>query len=393
MMNNLVDFSHEERASIAPARWTLRVAMVGIVMLIAWAAVSKIDQVTRAPAQIIAAAKTQTIQSVESGVLTLLHVKEGDVVKKGQLLVTFEKERAQAAVSDGSAKVAALKITLARLHAEVYGTRLKFDPQLQEYADYIRNQTLLYNRRKQAIDQDVVSLQKMLKLAEEELRINAPLAKAGDIGQSDMLRLQRAVADIQAQITNKRNKYFQDAQAEMTKAQEDLNTQGETLRDRSQVLVHTELQAPLDGIVKNIKITTLGAVLRPGDTVMEILPSGGDLIAEAKIPPADIGFIRLGQVASVKLDAFDYSIFGAMRGEVSYISADTLTEETKQGPQPYYRVTIRILESEFKGANADQIEIRPGMTATVEIKALERTVLSYIAKPIAKVFSQSLGER
>lgn len=392
-MEYLLHSHIEDIKSPVQARWTLRVAIVGIGALIAWAAVSRIDQVTRAPAQIIAAAKTQTIQSPENGVMTRLHVKEGDAVKAGQLLVTLEKERAQAAVSDSSAKVAALKITLARLHAEVYGKPLKFDPELREYSDYIRNQTDLYNKRKQAINQDVASLSSMLALAEKELQMNQPLEKAGDIGQSEMLRLRRSVADIQAQITNKRNKYFQDAQAEMTKAQEDLSSQSEQLRDRSQLLEHTELLAPVDGIVKNIRITTIGAVIRPGDIVLEILPVGDDLIAEAKIPPADIGFVKLGQSASVKLDAFDYSIFGAMRGEVSYISADTIIEETKQGPQPYYRVNIRILQSEFKGTSADQIEIRPGMTATVEIKALERTILSYLTKPITKTFAQSLGER
>jgi len=392
-MEHLLNFQGAEIAAPAHARWTLRAAVVGISLLIGWSAVSKIDQVTRAPAQIIAAAKTQIIQSPESGVMTRLHVHEGDAVKAGELLVTLEKERAQAAVSDSSAKVAALKITLARLHAEVYGKPLKFDPELHQYSDYIRNQTDLYNKRKQAIDQDIASLNNMLKLAVEELKMNETLEKTGDIGQSDMLRLRRSVADIQAQITNKRNKYFQDAQAEMTKAQEDLSSQGEQLRDRSQLLEHTELVAPVDGIVKNIKIVTIGAVMRPGDIVMEILPIGGDLIAEAKIPPADIGFVKLGQSASVKLDAFDYSIFGAKRGEVSYISADTLVEETKQGPQPYYRVNIRILQSEFKGVNAEQIEILPGMTATVEIKAMERTILSYLTKPITKTFSQSLGER
>jgi adhesin transport system membrane fusion protein len=296
-------------------------------------------------------------------------------------------------VSDSSAKVAALKITLSRLHAEVYAKPLTFAPALKSYSDYIRNQTDLYNKRKQAIDQDVASLNTILELAQQELDMNLPLEKKGDIGKSEILRFKRTGADIQAQITNKRNKYFQDAQAEMTKAQEELSTQGEQLRDRSQLLQQTELLAPMDGIIKNIKITTLGAVIRPGDTVLEILPAGGDLIAEAKIPPADIGFIKQGQPASVKLDAYDYSIFGAMRGEVAYISADTIIEETKQGPQPYYRVNIRILQSEFKGVTANQIEVRPGMTATVEIKALERTVLSYLIKPIAKTFAQSLGER
>jgi adhesin transport system membrane fusion protein len=375
------------------ARWTLRVAMLGMLVIIFWASVSKIDQVTRAPAQIIASAKTQIIQSPENGIVTRMHVKEGDQVKAGQTLVTLEKERAQAAVSDSSAKVAALKITLARLRAEVYGEPLQFDPELSAYTDYIRNQSSLYKKRKTAIDQDLGSVGAMLALAQQELKMNQSLEASGDVGRVEIIRLQRAVADLQAQMTNKRNKYFQDAQADMTKAQEELNTQGEQLRDRNQVLEHTELVAPSVGIVKNIKVTTLGGVIRAGDVVMEILPTGGDLIAEAKVSTTDIAFVKQGQSATVKLDAYDYSIFGAMKGEVTYISADTIIEETKQGPQPYYRVNIRIDGAEFMGAQAQKIHIRPGMTANVDIKADERTVLSYFTKPITKTFSQSLGER
>jgi membrane fusion protein, adhesin transport system len=375
------------------ARWILRVACLSIVGLVVWAGIAKVDQITRAQATVIASGRTQVIQSPESGVLTRLHVKEGENIKEGQLLATLEKDRAQAAVNDSQSKVAALKITLARLQAETYGQPLKFDGNLKLYPDYIRNQTQLYEKRKAAIDQDVGSLQTMVALAQNELNMNLALEKTGDVSKSEILRLQRAVADLQAQITNKRNKYFQDAQAEMTKAQEELNTQSEQLRDRSQVLQHTELRAPAAGIVKNLKVTTVGAVLRPGDTVLEILPTDGDLVVEAKISPTDIAFISTGQTASVKFDAYDYAIFGAMRGEVNYISADTLTEETRQGTNTYYRVLIRIHGSEYHAKGGDQIKVRPGMTASVDIKALERTVLSYLTKPVTKTLNQSLGER
>jgi adhesin transport system membrane fusion protein len=162
------------------------------------------------------------------------------------------------------------------------------------------------------------------------------------------------------------------------------------------LLEHTELLAPSAGVVKNVRLTTGGAVVRPGDMVMEIMPTGGNLIAEAKISPADIAFVEVGQKAQVKLDAYDYSIFGSMSGEVSYISADTLTEEGRQpasAPSTYYRVHVLIREPEFKGKAGNEIQIRPGMTASVDIKAAERTVLSYLVKPIAKTFTQSLGER
>lgn len=378
-----------------PQRSRIAIAIMagGLVVILVWASFSKIDQVTRAPARVIAAERTQVIQAPDAGVVTKLHVREGDVVKAGQSLVTLEKERAQAAADDSKAKVAALRITVTRLQAEMYGKPLRFAADLQPFGDYIRNQTDLYNRRQKAFNEDIGSLQRMLKIAERELQINSELVANGDVSAAEVLRLQRGAADINAQITNRRNKYFQDTQTEMTKAQEDLNTQQELWRDRSQVLEHTELLAPANGIVNNIRATTLGAVLKAGDTVLEISPTDGDLIAEAKVSPADIAFIEVGQTAFVKLDAYDSAIFGSLTGKVIYVSPDSLTEETRQGPTSYYRVHVLVKEAEFKGNKSHEIQMRPGLTATVEIKAQERTVLSYLTKPITKTLGNSLGER
>lgn len=375
------------------SRLGIAIIVAGLLTLLIWAAFSKIDQVTRASARVIAAERTQVIQTPDAGVVTKLHVREGDVVKTGQLLVTLEKERAQAAVDDSKAKVAALRITVSRLQAEVYGKPLRFESDLQVYSDYIRNQTDLYNRRQTAFNGDIGSLQRMLKIADRELQINSRLVATFDVSVAEVLRLERAAADISAQITNRRNKYFQDSQTEMTKAQEDLNTQQELLRDRIQVLDHTELLSPANGIVNNIRATTLGAVLRAGDTVLEISPTDGDLIAEAKVNPSDIAFVEVGQTAFVKLDAYDSSIFGALTGRVIYVSPDSLTEDSKQGPTSFYRVHVLVKEAEFKGSKTREIQMRTGLTATVEIKARERTVLSYLTKPISKTLSYSMGER
>jgi adhesin transport system membrane fusion protein len=374
-------------------RLVLLTVVVGLAVALTWAAFARIDQVTRAPARVIAAERSQVVQAPDAGVVTRLHVREGDVVRVGQLLVTLEKERAQAGVDDSRAKVAALRITLARLQAEVYGKPLHFDLDLEAYGDYIRNQRDLYERRRRAFNEDVDSLQRILRIAERELEINSHLVATGDVSAAEVLRLERGAADVRAQLANRRNKYFQDAQAEMTKAQEDLNTQQELLRDRGQVLDHTELVAPANGIVSNIRATTLGAVLRAGDTVLEISPTDGDLIAEAKVSPADIAFVEVGQTAYVKLDAYDSSIFGALTGRVSYISPDSLSEETRQGPTSYYRVHVLVKGSDFKGRHGQEIQMRPGLTATVEIKARERTVLSYLTKPINKTLHDSFGER
>ena len=383
------------------ARWVLRIIISGVILLCIWAAIGKVDQVTRTQAVLITADRTQLIQSPDGGVLTELHVKEGQSVKAGQLLVTLQKDRAAAAVSDSSAKVAALRITLARLHAEVYGKPLKFSDELTHYTEYIRNQTDLYNKRQTAFKDDIRALENILALAEDELHINRQLEATGDVSRAEVLRLQRSVADIKAQLASKRNKYFQDAQTEMTKAQEDLSTQSEQLKDRTQVLEHTELIAPMDAVVNSIKVTTIGGVVKPGETVIELLPTGEDLIAEAKIPPADMAFVKLGQDASIKIDAYDSAIYGGLRGKVDYISADALfAEKASPGvpigpnnPPIYYIVRVRITGSEFHGEKAREIKMRPGLTASVEIKALERSVLSYLTKPITKTFDQALGER
>jgi len=382
------DATNSHRAS-----WHFRIIVIGVLVLVAWAYIGKIDQVTRAQAIIMPLERTQLVQSPDGGVITQLHVREGEEVKAGQILVTLQKERAQAAVDDASAKVAALRITLARLQAEVYGTPLKFATDLHLYSEYIRNQTDLYNKRRTAFRDDIAALRNIIKLAEEELAMISKLDASGDVSRAEVLRLQRSVADIRAQMVNKQNKYFQDAQAEMTKAQEDLSTQTEQLRDRHQLLEHTELTAQKDAVVNNILVNTLGGVVRPGETIIELLPLSDNLIAEAKVPSSDIAFVIIGQEASVKLDAYDSSIFGSLLGTVSYISPDVLTEDTPRGPFSYYRVHIQITSSEFKGDKARDIKLRPGLSASVDIKAMERTVLSFITKPITKTFGQSMGER
>ena len=367
-------------------------SLIGIIILVVWAYFAQIDQVTRATGTIIASARTQDIQAVEGGVLTEILVKEGEDVTKGQLIVTLEEERAQAAVANSGSKIAALKAKLARLEAEIFERPLVFPEGIKNYSEYIKNQTQLYNRRKQAIDQDVSSLQKMMVLAQQELSMNEPLLSYGDVSQADVIKLRRQVAEIQAQITNKRNKYFEEAQLEMTKAQEELNTELEQLRDHSQVLEEKKLFAPTDGTVKNILVTTIGGVVKPGEIIMEILPTSSDLIVEAKVSPVDIAYVKEQQVASVKLDAYDYSIFGAMTGNVVYISPDTLMEQTPKGEEPYYRIQIKITGAEFSGRR-DEIVIKPGMTASVDIKSRQRSVLSYLTKPLTKTFSEGLGER
>lgn len=380
------------KPNVNRSRLSIWIALIGIIVLVVWASFAKIDQVTRATATVIASDRTQEIQASEGGVLTELAVTEGEDVKEGQLLVVLEEERAKAAVDNSASKTAALQAKIARLNAEIFERPLVFPKEVESYPEYEQNQRALYERRRQAINEEVSSLEKMLVLARQELSMNQPLLEYGDVSQADVIKLSRQVAEIEAQINNKRNKYFEEAQAEMTKAQEELDTELEQLRDRAQVLQEKRLMAPTEGTVKNINVTTIGGVVKPGEIIMQILPTSSELIIDAKVSPADIAYVKEGQDATVKLDAYDYSIFGAMKGTVSYISPDTLLEQTPKGEEPYYRVLILITEAEFKG-RGDEIVIKPGMTASVDIKAMERTVLSYLTKPLTKTLSEGLGER
>lgn len=380
------------KPKIGRARFTIWIAVVGIIILITWASFAKIDQVTRAKATVIASDRTQQIQASEGGILTEILVSEGDEVKKGQLLVVLEEERAKAAYDSSATKSAALQAQLARLNAEIFDRPLTFPDSVRQYPEYVENQTQLYNRRRQAINEEVLSLEQMLVLAKRELDMNEPLLEYGDVSQADVIKLRRQVAEIEAQINNKRNKYFEEAQAEMTKAQEELDSELEQLRDRTQVLEEKRLLSPQDGKVNSINVTTIGGVVKPGEVIMELLPTSSDLIVQAQVSPADIAYVKEGQAASVKLDAYDFSIFGAMNGTVVYISPDTLMEQTPKGEEPYYRVLIKIGKAQFADRGED-IVIKPGMTASVDIKARERTVLSYLTKPITKTLSEGFGER
>jgi len=382
----------------APGSMRLIVLMfVVLASLAGWASVSELDQIARAQGQVIASARTQVIQSSIDGIIEGVLVQEGQRVKKGEILIRLDRSQAVAARQDSLGKVAALKAGLIRLQAEVFNRPLKFPADVLAYPEFVANQSELFKRRQEALRAEISALEESLQLVRQELTLSEKLAATGDIGQAEVIRLQKQVADLKGQITNRRNKYFQDAQEQMTKAEEDLATQQQSLAERTTIYERTEIEAPADGLVKSIQLTTPGAKVRPGDVILELLPTGGELIVEAKLKPADIAYLRVGLPAAIKLDAFDYSIYGVLHGTVTYISPDALTEKTAQGEHAYYRVQIRMDEAALAERNRVQggkaVEIQPGMTATVDIRTGRHTVLSYLTKPITKTLTESMSER
>ena len=378
--------------SIKSSRAFLYTVLIGFIALCFWAIKFEIEQSVRAQGQIIASTKTQVIQSPDNGIISAINVKEGDSVKKDDILVVLDKERANASFNDAKNKVAALKITFARLQAEVYDKDLTFPKEVLQYKNLIETQKDLYKRRKQAINEEISSLRDNLKLINKELDMNMPLLKSGDVSKTDILKLQRQIIEIEGQITNKKNKYFQDAQALMLKTQEDLAEQQQNLLDKEQLVDHTVITSPSDGIVKNVMFTTIGGVLRQSDEIMQILPNS-DLIVEAKILPRDMSYLRKGLAVMIKLDAYDYVIYGGMKGELIYISADSLSEKTAQGENIYYKALIKIVGKEFKEKFSKKIQINPGMTVSLDIITGERTVMTYLLKPLLKTLNESMSEK
>ena len=261
-------------------------------LALAWSFWAELDQVSRAPGQIIPSGRIQVIQSTDGGQITSIHVREGDHVRKGQVLVELDDIKLRAAVAEAQGKVASLMSTMSRIDAELFDRPLSFPAEVRAFPEFVSNQTLLYQKRRQALQDQLAALRRMLGLMDQELDMNMPLLTQGDVSKADVLRLQRSVSDLQSQIVNVRNKYIEDLQTEYAKTEEDLVTAREVLAQRTDGLKDTKIIAPVDGIVKNVKLTTLGGVLRPSDEVMSIVPTGEKLILECKMSPKDIAYVR-----------------------------------------------------------------------------------------------------
>ncbi len=377
------------------SRWALWSLLLTCLVFFGWAYFAEIDQITRAPGSVISSARSQIIQSQDGGVIEEMMVREGDVVQRDQVLVKIDGTRQQSSYLETRAKAAGLAITVARLQAEVLGREPRFPPEAKAYPEFRDTQTMLFKKRQSAIQEELKSYENIKAIVQKELNMTRPLLKTGDVSATEVLRLERQIADTQSQITNRKNKYFQDTQAELSKALEDLAGVEQIMAQRKDQLTQTELRAPLHGIVKNVRVTTRGGVIRPGEEVMQIVPLEEDLVIEAKVSPADIAFIKTGMKATVKIDAYDYTIYGDLSGTLSYISPDTLTENlnVQQGEQPYYRVQVKTDGRMFSGRPDQKLDIQPGMTSMVEIKTGSNTVLKYLSKPVIKTLNQSLGER
>ncbi|MDB9805173.1 HlyD family efflux transporter periplasmic adaptor subunit [Porticoccaceae bacterium] len=375
------------------SRRILTVSMLALGVFFIWANIATLEEITRAPAIVIASSRTQLIQSQDGGVLEQLLVKEGDRVVAGQVLALIDETRARAAFLEARSKVAALSAQQSRLMAELFDTQPQYERVLDDYPDFIQRQNSLLVVRLEAHLDELSAMDIMKVIVQEQLAINLPLYRAGDVSQSDILTLERQVAELSARISKVSNDYLQDVESQLTRVNGEVDASRQLLKQRKSLLDQTKLISSMDGIVKSVAITTVGGVVRPGEDVMQIVPTEDQLLFEAKVSPKDIAFVNEGMAAFIKVDAWDYTIFGDLHAEVIFVSADTVEREMKAGELPSYTVRLRSQGARFDNKRAQNIKIQPGMTATAEILTGERTVFQYLAKPIIKTLDESFSER
>ena len=362
-------------------------------MLVAliWAWFGVLDEVSTGTGKVIPSSREQVLQSLEGGILTELYVHEGDQVQAGEVVARLDPTRSQSSVGESAARYRAALAAASRLRAEVNDTRLTFPDELSGWPDLIAAETRLYNTKRAQLNDATKQFKASLALANRELAITQRLAKSGAASNVEVLRLQREKSDLELKLTDMRSQYYVQARDELAKASAEADSLAEVIKGREDTVTRLTIRAPMRGIVKNIKVSTVGGVVPPNGELMNIVPLNDRLLVEARLSPRDIAFIHPGQRAVVKISAYDYAIYGGLNGVVESISPDTIQDEVK--PEIYYyRVFIRTDNDYVQNKAGRRFSITPGMVSTVDIKTGEKTVMDYLVKPFNKA-EEAMRER
>jgi adhesin transport system membrane fusion protein len=329
--------------------------------------------------------REQVIASLEGGILRELMVIEGQLVVEGQALAMLDPTRAEAQQAEGQARRLALRGAVTRLQAESTGSALRFPPELDGADDVVEGETASFNARARSLTEGVESTRRSVALVQRELGIAESMSAKGLMSEVEVMRLRRQVNDLNLQAQERVNRFRQEASSEMVKVRTELALLEEQLVVRDDMLKRTTLTSPVRGVVKQIRSNTIGGVVAPGAPVMEILPLGPRVLVEARVKPADIGFVRVGQKVEIKLSAYEYTVYGGLKGTVYSISPDALGDpdraSTAEGT--YYRALVHADGSTLKGGGKE-LPVLPGMTGQVEIRTGQRSVLGFVLRPMLK---------
>lgn len=419
--------------STLKTRFMLWLALVAVFWLIIWAYFAKIDQLTRGQGKVIPSHQMQVIQNLEGGIISELLVKEGDLVKKGDVLIRIDDTGFSSSFEESKLRFYELKAKTIRLQAEAHGTDFELDPQIKELSskeiadekslfksnkEQAKNSIMIYTRQLRQrrnelaeANAKIQQLQNNFDLFIKELEINKPLVASGVVSKVEFIKLQRQASTTEGElkvttlsiprlisvIEESKNKITDVRLSFQNKAKEELN---EVLAEMARIeqttlaqedrVQRTLVKSPVNGTINRLLINTVGGVVQPGMDIVEIVPIEDTLLVEAKIRPADIAFLRPGQKVIVKFSAYDFAIYGSLEGTLTHISADTIIDEIDK--QNYYLIRVKT-EQNFLGEDDGKLQIIVGMTADIDIITGKKTVLDYILKPLLRAQQNALSER
>ncbi|NDO79917.1 secretion protein HlyD [Citrobacter sp. NCU1] len=368
--------------------WTIFIMLAGFLL---WAKFFTLDEVSTGSGKVVPSSREQVVQSLEGGIIYQLNIREGDIVERGQLLAELDRTKTESSVKESASRLKAGIARAARLDAEVNSHALIFPAEVADDAVLIKTETDLYNTRKAALEEGVSGLKEGISLVRQQLNMTEPLVRQGAASSVEVLRLKSQLNDMQNKALDLKSQFFVRAREELTRANEEVEALRPVMRGREDSLTRMKLYSPVRGVVKNIEVTTVGGVLPPNGKLLTLVPINDQMLIEARISPRDVAFIHPGQQATVKVSAYDYSIYGGLPGEVTMISPDTIQDDVRRDVY-YYRVYIRTKANYLENRKKEHFPIFPGMVATVDIKTGNRTVLDYLIKPLNKV-GEALRER
>lgn len=366
-----------------------------VVVFVLWASMAWVAEIVRGEGQVVSSSRPQIIQNLEGGILAELSVAEGDVVEPGQSLGRLYGTQYQAAVDDLTDQIATLEVRKLRLEAESRGDASFLVPRsiAQSVPSVVASEQVLLTARLKEQRVRIEGAEAVLEQARTERELLEKMFKAEIAPLIEVTRARKQASDAEARLAEARTSVELDRASALAETQSELVSLRQRLKQSQDQLTRTHLTAPMRGIVNKVSVTTIGGVVRPGEEVMQIIPLDEELFVEARIAPRDIAEVRLGQPATIKLSAYDYTVYGSLTGTVTFVSADTFTNEAARGAEAeaHYKVTVAVDRSRLTARQAE-MEIRPGMQATVELQTGGKTILTYLTRPLYKA-EEALRER
>jgi membrane fusion protein, adhesin transport system len=392
MTDNYLSQSDVGKSSIR-SRQIIWLIVCSVVIFFIWASFAPIKEVVRGVGRIVPRMQTQVIQNLEGGIVQEILVAEGDIVERGQRVAKMNETQFMSAYQELQEQRLALFLKLQRLSAEL-DPETDFEPESElviEAPEYASSEISLFEARREQLSSTTKTLREAARLRRKEVEMLRPMAERFAVPEIELLRAEQAAVDSEGRVLAVQNEFEANRSQEYSETLVQLRQTEEQIRAKQDQLRRTDVVSPVRGIVNKVSATTIGGVVRPGDPLIEILPLDETLRVEGRVDPKDIGFVFVGMPAVIKLTAFDFSIFGSLKGKLVHVGADTVVDEAQREQRPYYEVFIELETTSIQGRDG-MVEVRPGMQAEIELESGERTVLQYLLKPLFKA-TEAFSER